>query len=227
MQTLVSDFLLSTFRALTTDMSCEHARSQLQLARVQYLPVVNLGILTSIFEGEKTASFAPNTTLAEAATPLADADITLLSPHQSVFEAANILAMQNAEVAFVTEENGEYCGAVMAADIFAAIAHLVGATDEGAVISVELSAIDFSLTRIVNIIEECGVKILSISTDRSEAYKISVIVKLNVADCYTVEQSLERYGFTVYRLTPLAASPSADISTESRNYAELMRYLNI
>lgn len=131
----------------------------------------------------------------------------------------------NVYIVPVVDRENNYLGCIRAERIIEALGELLGSDVRGATIIVMVSTIDYSLTRIVNVIEENDANILSITTQRNLASgQIGIHIKLNVDSAETVASALERFG---YEVITFSTSTDDERDTLRRNYDSLMRYLSV
>lgn len=142
-----------------------------------------------------------------------------------ITNALEAMRQYNIYIVPVVDNENNYLGCIRAERIIHATAELLGSDVHGATIIVMLSTVDYSLTRIVNIIEENDAYILSLTTERNTASGIiGIHIKLNVDTAETVAAALERYGYEVITFS----NPADDErDTLRRNYDSLMRYLSV
>ena len=212
--------LLSDLDALATTDTVGEALLELAEAHVAHLPVLDpTGRLDSIVtEAALRAHPEPDAPLGAlvAGEPVSIA----LDTH--VFDAAHLMRQHGLSVLPVTAVEGEYAGLVVRSDVFAQLAHMLATEEPGAIVVLDVGRADFSVGQMAQIIEQNGVRILSISTeDDPGAGRVRVTLKLNVTDTARVRHVLSHYDYRV-----AAVFDEAEDDLEERA-AAFLRYLDV
>lgn len=151
-------------------------------------------------------------------------EIPSVQSWQPIAAIMEVMQTNSISLVPVVDNDGKYLGCVTIQKVIEAMSILIGANVNGSTIVVDVKTIDYSLTRIVNIVEENGAKIYSITTNsETQTDNIEVYLRLNVENNESIVVALERYGYQVRTLD--AQIP--DDSILIRNYNSLMQYLNI
>jgi predicted transcriptional regulator len=142
-----------------------------------------------------------------------------------VYEVINIFSKLNISVVPVLNRKDNYIGSLCLCDIVKQIGTLTGSDSPGTVFVLELSANDYSLSQIAQIIEGNDAKVLSLHTTSPEDSTIvEVTVKINTDDFSAIRQTFERYDYTIKEV--FSDDENVDDLLEER-YQEFMNYLNI
>ena len=212
--------LLSTLEPLSTTDTVGEALVELAEAHVAHLPVLDpSGHLDAIVtEAALQAHPDPN---ARLGTLIAGEPVVIpLDTH--VFDAAHLMRQHGLSVLPVMEENGDYAGLVVRADVFGQLAHMLATEEPGAILVLDVARGDFSVGQVAHIVEQNGVRVLSISTeDDPGAGRVQVTLKLNVTDTSRVRHVLAHHDYRV-----VAVFDEAEDDLEERA-AAFMRYLDI
>ena len=208
---------------LRVDDTVEHALGMLLEHRVRHMPVINEeGYLAGVVSEEQLlGSVGPEAPL----RLLLGARPISASPQHHVFEVTKVMVQHDLSTLPVAQDDGQYVGVVLRHDIFDQFAKMLSTGEPGAIVALEVSARDYSLSQLVYTIEQNDVKILSIATERpeNEHDDIRVTVKLNTGDTTRVRHMLEHFGYQVVA----AFSESESASDLQQRAQEFMRYLEV
>lgn len=145
--------------------------------------------------------------------------------HQHLFEVARQMLSKEVRFIAVVDHSESIVGIVEKKDLLEAFSEMLNISTRGSVISVEVGEADYTLTKLVNLIETEGAKILGLTVEhtRGEESGIRVSIKLNLQDTSAVVSSLKRHGYITTTenrddLLQLDMSSRAD---------ELLRYLEL
>ncbi|WP_412069292.1 CBS domain-containing protein [Rubrivirga sp. IMCC43871] len=212
--------LLSAIEPLQTTDTVADALMDLADAHVAHLPVLDpTGVLDSIVT-EAALREHPDPTSPLGA--LVAGEPVSIRPDTHVFDAAHLLRQHGLSVLPVLEESGEYAGLVVRQDVFGQLAHMLATEEPGAIVVLDMARTDFSLGQVVQLIEQNGVRILSVSTeDDPGASRVRVTLKLNVSDTARVRHLMDHYDYRV-----VAVFDEAEDDLEERA-AAFLRYLNV
>ena len=119
-------------------------------------------------------------------------------PETHVFDAAHLMRTHGLSVLPVADADGQYVGLTVRQDVFAQLAHMLATEEPGAIVVLDVDRRDFSLGQVAQLIEQNGVRILSVSTeDDPGAGRVRVTLKLNVTDTARVRHLMDHYGYPV------------------------------
>lgn len=212
--------ILSTLDALSTEDTVGEALIDLAEAHVAHLPVLDPegrldSIVAEVALREHPEPSAPLGALV-AGSPLS------ISIDTHVFDAAHLLRQHGLSVLPVAAEDGTYAGLVVRQDVFAQLAHMLATEEPGAIVVLDVARADFSLGQVAQLIEQNGVRILSVSTeDDPGAGRVRVTLKLNVTDTARVRHLMAHYDYHV-----VAVFDEAQDDLEERA-AAFLRYLDV
>lgn len=144
---------------------------------------------------------------------------------EHLFEAAKCMIQHQKRLLPVTDENETFTGILERKQIFEALSDMLNITSSGSVITVMMRQVDFSLAKIIHLIESERAKILGLTTEfiNDKGAFVNISIKLNLTDTSAVISSLNRYGY-------VANSETRDdfIHEDLSNRAsELLRYLEL
>ena len=119
-------------------------------------------------------------------------------PETHVFDAAHLMRTHDLSTLPVADAEGRYIGLAVRQDVFAQLAHMLATEEPGAIVVLDVDRRDFSLGQVAQLIEQNGVRILSVSTeDDPGAGRVRVTLKLNVTDTARVRHIMEHYDYRV------------------------------
>ena len=216
---LISDVIPS----LKTSDSGQTALNWMEVFRVSHLPIVNnqefLGLISDsdIYD------------MNQPDEPIGNHALNLLKPYvktdQHIFEVIGLVARLKLTIAPVLDDNNNFKGVITLPDIVRHFAEMSSLDQPGAIIVIELTERDYSLSQIAQIIESNNVKAISMYvTSSADSTKLEVTVKLNSNEISSVIRTFERYN--IFVKTWVASSDSIDQFYQER-FDLLMKYLNI
>ena len=212
--------LLSSLTPLSTDHTVGEALVELAEAHVGHLPVLDPeGHLDSIVT---EAALRAHPDPASPLGALVAGEPVSIGLDTHVFDAAHLMRQHALSVVPVVTEGGAYAGLVVRSDVFGQLAHMLATEEPGAIVVLDVSRADFSLGQVAQIIEQNGVRILSVSTeDDPGAGRVRVTLKLNVTDTARVRHMMAHYDYHV-----VAVFDEAQDDLEERA-AAFLRYLDV
>jgi CBS-domain-containing membrane protein len=212
--------ILSALDPLSTTDTVGEALVELADANVAHLPVLDpTGRLDSVVtEAALRAHPEPGAPLGAL---MAGEPVSIgLDTH--VFDAAHLMRQHGLSVLPVRTEDGAYAGLVVRQDVFGQLAHMLATEEPGAIIVLDVARADFSLGQVAQIVEQNGVRVLSVSTeDDPGAGRVRVTLKLNVTDTARVRHVMAHYDYRV-----VAVFDEAEDDLEERA-AAFLRYLDV
>lgn len=160
---------------------------------------------------------------------LGDKMVTVLAPFvradQHIFEVIQKILEFKITVLPVLEMNNDYLGAITINDLTEHFIKLVSVNQPGAVIVLELSPTDYSLSQIAQIVESNNAKIISLYTSNPEnSSELDVTLKVNVTEISSVIQTFVRYDYNI-KAVYMDNSSIKDMYTE--RYEQFIKYLSI
>lgn len=145
--------------------------------------------------------------------------------NQHIYEVTQKILELKLSLIPVLEMNNDFCGVISMNNLAPIIANLFMTKESGAIIVLEVSPIDYSLSQISQIIESNDVKILSLYTQNPEdSREMNVSLKVNVTDISSVIQTFVRYN---YNIKAVYMDDSLLHDMYSDRYELFMKYLNI
>lgn len=219
---IARELISETFPTLNCSDTGKKAIFLMESFRVSHLPIVRnkeyLGLVSDkdIYDFDlKKCCFK-------------DSEISLPSPYvnanQHIYEVIQIMLGKNISVLPVLESNHDYCGSILINDLSANFLKLAAVNEPGAVIILELSPINYSLSQIAQIVESNNAKILSLYTKNPEdSMEMNVTLKVNVTEISSIIQTFTRYDYDI-KAVYMDNSLITDMFKD--RYGLFMKYLN-
>lgn len=144
---------------------------------------------------------------------------------QHVFEVAREMLQHEVRILAITDQNETYLGIVEKKNVLEALSKMLNIATSGSVIMVQMQKSDFTLSKLIHLIETEGAKILGLTVERPEVDEsaVQISIKLTHEDTSAVVSSLKRHGFnaaTVNRKDLV----QVDLTSRAN---ELIRYLDL
>ena len=214
----VSNLISTTTPPLQPGDTVEYGLGLMMELRVRHLPVVSpqgrlLGLLSEemLLDAESPATEVDSLLGAE---PIAILD------GLHVFDATKVMMDHDLTLVPVVNEAGLFKGIVRRHDLFERFARMLATQESGAIVALEVDKRDLSLSKIIYVIEQNDVKVLSLSTE-AHGDMVGVTIKLNVRDATRVRHLLEHNGYPVVA----AFGEEEDSEDLLDRVQEFMRYL--
>ena len=191
--------------------------------RVSHLPLVReneyLGLVSdkNIYDLEMEMCH-----LGESSTPFITPFVRV---NQHIYEAIQKVQEFSITVLPVLGINDDYYGSIVVTELSKSFAKLVAVNEPGAVIVLELSPVNYSLSQISQIIESNDAKVLSLYThvpEESEA--LEVTLKVNVTDISSIIETFVRYDYVI---KAVYMDDSLLNKMYSERYELFMKYMNL
>lgn len=219
---LAKDMISEIIPALKTSDSGITALNWMDIFKVSHLPIVNdkefLGLVseTDIYDMNMPEE------------PLGNHQLSLLRPYvldsQHVFELMEVASRLKLSIVPVLDVKKNYLGVITIMDLLHYFAELSALRNPGGIIVLELNSNDFSMSQISQIVEGNDAKILgAFITSHPDSVKLELTLKLNVTDLTSINQTFNRYNYTVSG-SYMKHDEEEDLLDERYNL--LMRFLN-
>ncbi len=147
-----------------------------------------------------------------------------ISENQHIIKAISLFGHHKLTMLPVLNDEKQYTGVLMSEDLLAALGILFSFNQEGAIIILEVSPYNYSLSQIAQIIESNDAKILHLFvTELVEKNNLEIIICINQAFVHRILQTFYRYNYTIKSIF------SSDENTDDlqNRYGLLMRILNV
>ncbi len=219
---LAKDMISEIIPALKTSDSGITALNWMDIFKVSHLPIVN----DKEFLGLVSETDIYDMNIPEE--PLGNHQLSLLRPYvldsQHVFEIMEVASRLKLSIVPVLDNKKHYLGVITIMDLLHYFAELSALRNPGGIIVLELNSNDFSMSQISQIVEGNDAKILgAFITSHPDSVKLELTLKLNVTDLTSINQTFNRYNYTVAG-SYMKHDEEEDLLDERYNL--LMRFLN-
>lgn len=221
---LAKQILNESFTPLTSSDKASSALAKMEAWQTANIPVIEPTTRKVI--GQVTLDML--TDLPDESLPMSEFELeppVYAYENQHLFEVARQMLAKEVRFIAVVDNNESVIGIVEKKDLLDAFSSMLNISMQGSVISIDIEKADYTLTKLVNIIETEGAKILGLTVEQipgTEA-SIRVSIKLNLQDTSAVVSSLQRYGYTT---TTENRDDLLQVDMSSRA-DELLRYLEL
>ena len=176
--------------------------------RIPQLPVASEGRFLGIVTEEML--FDDNLQYSEVGMyPLIGQDCHV-SEFTHYIEVLKTASAHNTRIVAVLDEVGQYQGVISTEDMVEEFAKSSSVVNPGAILTLKLNSVDYSLSEISRLIEVNEAKILAsyVSEYPSDSSKLLLTLKLNILETNRIVASLDNHGFKV------EASYNSEVATE-------------
>ncbi len=190
--------------------------------KVSHLPIVNntdfLGLIT------EDDIYTNNHFDDPLGTHILSLNRPFVNENQHVFEVVKIFAELELTLLPVVDAKENYLGVISKRKLIEEFSEITAVKSPGAILVLEISVNDYSLSEIAQIVESNDTKILSTYiTSHPDSTKMDVTLKLNRNDIAPVLQTFNRYNYIV---KGIYAEPEVSDDLNER-FDALMKYLSI
>lgn len=216
---MVSDIIVP----IKTSDTVETAISMMDEFKVSHLPIVNnvsyLGLVSETDLEENMENID---------TPIGSIKLShsrpMISGYQHVYDVIKMMSNLSLSALPVVDSEENYLGVVSLESLSRKLVKLAAVENPGAVLVLEMSQNDYSLSEIAQIVESNDAKVLSmyIATD-IDSTTMEVILKINKQDIEGVVSTFNRYNYTIKAYYGREEDPD-DLRDR---YDSLMNYLNV
>jgi len=166
--------------------------------------------------------------VADEATPLSQIEnfFSKIAVHSNAhfIEAVQRANEFNLTVVPVVDKEDEYMGSISATDLLQQLGKLIGASEPGGVIVLEMEQVNFSFSEVSKLVETNDAQITQLNTYTDPQSKIFyVTIKLNKFEIADVIATFQRYDYHV----KYSFGEELYENDLRSNYDHLMNYLNI
>ena len=201
----------------------ETAISMMDEYKVSHLPVVNnLAYLGLVSEMDLEAG------MDSIDSPIGSIKLSLSSPminsYQHIYDVIRMMSEQKLTLLPVVDADENYLGAVSLESLSHSIASMAAIQNPGAIIVLEMSQNDYSLSEIAQIVESNDAKVLSMYiTTSMDSTNMEVILKVNKQDISAIMSTFNRYNYSI----KASYGESEDPDDLKDRFDSLMSYLNV
>jgi len=189
--------------------------------KVANLPIVHNGLFVGIVSEEMLFEIPENDKIGGIHQMFGQ---YVLMPSSSIFDCIQLFGQIDSDIIAIVEKDLTYHGVVSKTGLVDALSSTIGLQTDGAVIILEMTPKDYSLSHISNIVEENDCKIVTLLANLdSKENTAEVFIKINSQNISAILRSLERFDYTI------KASFTNDPFKEDLKlrYDEFIKYLNM
>ena len=220
---LAKDLISDVIPALRTSDSGQKALYWMDIFRISHLPIVNNEDFLGLISDKDIYDY----NMAEE--PIGNHTLSLFSPYvtedQHVYEVIELASRLSLSIIPVLSNNSHYKGVITQNDLIHYFADFSALKEPGAIIILEMSIHDYSLSQISQIVESNDAKILSLYiSSHSSSTRLELTLKINKSDLTSIIQTFTRYNYTIQ--STFMDHDNMDSLYENR-YDMFMKYLSI
>jgi acetoin utilization protein AcuB len=220
---LAKELISDVIPALRTSDSGQKALYWMDIFRISHLPIVNNEDFLGLISDKDIYDF----NMAEE--PIGNHNLSLFSPYvtegQHVYEVIELASRLSLSIVPVLSNNNHYKGVITQNDLIHYFADFSALKEPGAIIILEMSIHDYSLSQIAQIVESNDAKILSLYiSSHSSSTRLELTLKINRSDLTSIIQTFTRYNYTIQ--STFMDHDDMDSLYENR-YEMFMKYLSI
>jgi acetoin utilization protein AcuB len=220
---LAKDLISDVIPALRTSDSGQKALYWMDIFRISHLPIVNNEDFLGLISDKDIYDY----NMAEE--PIGNHNLSLFSPYvtedQHVYEVIELASRLSLSIVPVLSNNNHYKGVITQNDLIHYFADFSALKEPGAIIILEMSIHDYSLSQISQIVESNDAKILSLYiSSHSSSTRLELTLKINKSDLTSIIQTFTRYNYTIQ--STFMDHDDMDSLYENR-YDMFMKYLSI
>jgi CBS domain-containing protein len=220
---LAKDLISDVIPALRTSDSGQKALYWMDIFRISHLPIVNNEDFLGLISDKDIYDY----NMAEE--PIGNHTLSLFSPYvtedQHVYEVIELASRLSLSIVPVLSNNNHYKGVITQNDLIHYFADFSALKEPGAIIILEMSVHDYSLSQISQIVESNDAKILSLYiSSHSSSTRLELTLKINRSDLTSIIQTFTRYNYTIQ--STFMDHDDMDSLYENR-YDMFMKYLSI
>ena len=221
---LVKQFTKNNQVCLTQSSTVEEAVDLLEQSGADIYPVIdeNNGTLTGIITASQIESYENDQILISQLK--LDNEIQV-EEEKHIFEAIRLVLKHEVRMLPVVDHEGHYQGIIRKQEMMEALSGLLNLSELGSILTIEMEQYDFTLTKLIELIETEGAKILglAVETPAGQENNFRVSVKLNTQNTGNITATLRRFG---YHVTTNTENDFSEIDYEARA-SELLHYIDM
>lgn len=221
---MIAETILSNdIPPLMTSDSGLKAIAWMEEFRVNHLPIVNNRHFLGLISEEDVFN------LNSPEAPLGNHELQLSNLHvkayQHVFDVLRVMTDHRLTLIPVVDDAGNYMGCITRKEVLENIAKISSVKDPGAIVILEITQRDYSLSQIAQIVESEDGKILNlyINTHDEDPLTFDLTLKINRTDLSAIQNAFLRYN---YKIKALYHEAQFDDELKDR-FDMLMNFLNM
>jgi len=215
---LISDIVVP----IKTSDTVDEAISMMAEFKISHLPVVNNHSYLALVSEDDLFSDV------DLETPIGNIKLVLprlmISEHQHIYDVIRMMSEHKLSLLPVVDADENYLGAISMESLADKMVQMAAINQPGAIIVLEMSQNDYSLSEIAQIIESNDAKILSMYvTAKIDSTNMEVILKINKQDLTPIISTFNRYNYTI----KASYGEEEDPGDLKDRFDSLMNYLNV
>jgi len=220
---LAKDLISDVIPALRTSDSGQKALYWMDIFRISHLPIVNNEDFLGLISDKDIYDY----NMAEE--PIGNHTLSLFSPYVNeeahIYEVIELASRLSLSIIPVLSSNNHFKGVITQNDLIHYFADFSALKEPGAIIVLEMSIHDYSLSQIAQIVESNDAKILSLYiSSHSSSTRLELTLKINRTDMTSIVQTFTRYNYIIQ--STFMDHDNMDSLYENR-YDMFMKYLSI
>ena len=174
-----------------------------------------------LLEDKELLSYGQEECLAELDLPL---NRKFLHPTEHLFNVLGKFSEWHLTAIPVVDQEEKYIGVLLQDEIVDFYNKSFAFSNPGSIIVLEMDEVAYSLSKLVQIIENEGAKILGIFVSKGESeHQLILTIKLSSLEVLTLKNHLERHNYKIKAIY----SEQEYMETLNERYNALMHYLNL
>lgn len=208
--------------ALKTSDTCSFALRSMEENRVHHLPVVNeRELLGLVSESDVVNHPEPEDPLGNIVLSLHNAFVT---ENQHVFDILRMVSEMKLTLVPVVSNKNEYMGTINLLGLIHFLAMHTSLLNPGGIIVLSLSANNYSLAEVAQIVESNDARILCCYlSGRPDSTAMDLTIKVNLQDIAPIIQTFTRFNYEI----KATFAENDDLDDLRERYDSFMKYLNI
>jgi predicted transcriptional regulator len=190
--------------------------------KVSHLPVVNnQSYLGLVSESDINGDLDKDTPLGNVKLSLSRPMVTGI---QHIYDVIRLMSELNLTLLPVVDADENYAGVISYESLLESLSKMAAIHNPGAIIVLEMSQNDYSLSEIAQIVESNDIRVLSMHiASKIDSTTIDVILKVNKQDITALINTFNRYDYTI----KASYGEEEDPGDLKDRYDSLMNYLNV
>ena len=216
-----SDLISTSIFPLKPGDSCGFAKEMMATWMLSHIPVVLEDTLIGIISSKEIVAESANKKIDSFIAPLHGYEV---GPDNHIFQLLGVFGRLGYTVLPVLDDHGKYLGAITLSHLLTLTSQLLTIEQEGAIVSLEMNLLDYSLSEIARMTESNNIKIMGLIINKLiDSNRIQIHLKLNSWQVNGLMATLNRYSYTVVGVYTTAAL----LDDLKGRYDALMKYLDI
>lgn len=151
------------------------------------------------------------------------AEYFYITENASLFDAMQKFHTYSTNILPVINEEKHYLGFLMMDDVISALSTMPFIAEPGAIMMVEISQKQFSISEVSKIVESNNARVVGLFVTAYEEERVQITVKLISDNLASVSETFERFGYSVVH--KFFSDEKEEMLRE--RYDQLMKYLDI